>query len=110
MFFLTTVVSQLVYTLGGSGFAGANGSMMIEVVVGSSSIALHFDLLEPDQPVFACFLNSLSSILWRRASRTRSEKINLWRSSPLRLLRIRSVLSLQVNLLSLFYHIRTDFG
>jgi SulP family sulfate permease len=33
MFFVTTVVSQLVYTLGGSGFAGANGSMMIEVVV-----------------------------------------------------------------------------
>lgn len=35
--FLTSVfsaiVSQLVYTLGGSGFAGANGSMMIEVVV-----------------------------------------------------------------------------
>ncbi len=28
-----TVISQLVYSLGGSGFAGANGSMMIEVVV-----------------------------------------------------------------------------
>jgi len=27
------IVSQLVYSLGGSGFAGANGSMMIEVVV-----------------------------------------------------------------------------
>lgn len=32
MFFLTTVLSQLVYSLGGSGFAGANGSVMIEVV------------------------------------------------------------------------------
>ena len=33
MFFISTLASQLVYTLGGSGFAGANGSMMIEVVV-----------------------------------------------------------------------------
>ncbi|KAK7036773.1 hypothetical protein VNI00_011439 [Paramarasmius palmivorus] len=32
MFFVSAIVSQLVYTLGGSGFAGANGSMMIEVV------------------------------------------------------------------------------
>ncbi|KAJ2925987.1 hypothetical protein H1R20_g11096, partial [Candolleomyces eurysporus] len=32
MFFVTAIVSQLIYTLGGSGFAGANGSMMIEVV------------------------------------------------------------------------------
>ncbi|KAH9475182.1 hypothetical protein JR316_0012293 [Psilocybe cubensis] len=32
MFFVSAVVSQLVYTFGGSGFAGANGSMMIEVV------------------------------------------------------------------------------
>ncbi|KAM6499690.1 Sulfate transporter family domain containing protein [Amanita muscaria] len=31
MFFLTTIISQLVYS-GGSSFAGANGSMMIEVV------------------------------------------------------------------------------
>lgn len=29
----STVIAQLVYTLGGSNFAGANGSMMIEVVV-----------------------------------------------------------------------------
>jgi sulfate permease, SulP family len=28
-----TVLSQFVYCLGGSGFAGANGSVMIEVVV-----------------------------------------------------------------------------
>jgi len=33
MFFVSTVVSQLVYSFGMSGFAGANGSMMIEVVV-----------------------------------------------------------------------------
>ncbi|KIJ67173.1 hypothetical protein HYDPIDRAFT_165880 [Hydnomerulius pinastri MD-312] len=32
MFFVSTVIAQLVYTLGGSNFAGANGSMMIEVV------------------------------------------------------------------------------
>ncbi|KAG6876042.1 hypothetical protein C0993_005996 [Termitomyces sp. T159_Od127] len=32
MFFLSTVLAQLVYTCGGSKFAGANGSMMIEVV------------------------------------------------------------------------------
>ena len=33
MFFISCIVSQLVYTLGGSAFASANGSMMIEVVV-----------------------------------------------------------------------------
>ncbi|KAF7416286.1 hypothetical protein PC9H_002551 [Pleurotus ostreatus] len=32
MFFVSCVIAQLVYTFGGSGFAGANGSMMIEVV------------------------------------------------------------------------------
>ncbi|KAF8896886.1 hypothetical protein CPB84DRAFT_1815880 [Gymnopilus junonius] len=32
MFFVSAVIAQLVYTFGGSGFAGANGSMMIEVV------------------------------------------------------------------------------
>jgi SulP family sulfate permease len=32
LFFVSAVIAQLVYTLGGSGFAGANGSMMIEVV------------------------------------------------------------------------------
>lgn len=32
MFFVTCIVSQLVYTLGGSVFKGGNGSMMIEVV------------------------------------------------------------------------------
>ncbi|TFK22839.1 hypothetical protein FA15DRAFT_671086 [Coprinopsis marcescibilis] len=32
MFFVSAIVAQLVYTFGGSGFAGGNGSMMIEVV------------------------------------------------------------------------------
>ncbi|KZV98848.1 hypothetical protein EXIGLDRAFT_726747 [Exidia glandulosa HHB12029] len=32
MFFATTIISQLIYTFGASGFAGANGSMIIEVV------------------------------------------------------------------------------
>ncbi|KIK64222.1 hypothetical protein GYMLUDRAFT_40512 [Collybiopsis luxurians FD-317 M1] len=32
MFFVSCVIAQLCYTFGGSGFAGANGSMMIEVV------------------------------------------------------------------------------
>ena len=32
MFFVTCVLSQLVFTLGGSIFKGGNGSMMIEVV------------------------------------------------------------------------------
>ena len=49
MFFLTTVVAQLVYTVGGSGFAGANGSMMIEVVVSSLSVA-SFTCSEADRP------------------------------------------------------------
>ncbi|THH18561.1 hypothetical protein EW146_g2464 [Bondarzewia mesenterica] len=32
MFFVSTIISQLIYSFGASGFAGANGSMMIEVV------------------------------------------------------------------------------
>ncbi|KAJ7153000.1 sulfate transporter family-domain-containing protein [Mycena filopes] len=32
LFFVSCVIAQLTYTFGGSGFAGANGSMMIEVV------------------------------------------------------------------------------
>ncbi|KAF9652510.1 hypothetical protein BDM02DRAFT_3089083 [Thelephora ganbajun] len=32
MFFVSTIIAQLVYSFGGSNFAGANGSMMIEVV------------------------------------------------------------------------------
>jgi SulP family sulfate permease len=40
-----TLIAQLVYTLGGSGFAGANGSMMIEVVVCVLVAFLPFPLL-----------------------------------------------------------------
>ncbi|OCH91545.1 hypothetical protein OBBRIDRAFT_728492 [Obba rivulosa] len=32
MFFVTAVIAQVIYSAGGSSFAGANGSMMIEVV------------------------------------------------------------------------------
>ncbi|KAI0660283.1 sulfate transporter family-domain-containing protein [Cubamyces menziesii] len=32
MFFVTAIITQLIYSAGASGFAGANGSMMIEVV------------------------------------------------------------------------------
>ncbi|KAH9840810.1 sulfate transporter family-domain-containing protein [Rhodofomes roseus] len=32
MFFVSAIIAQLIYSAGGSGFAGANGSMMIEVV------------------------------------------------------------------------------
>ncbi|KAF7290582.1 Sulfate transporter family protein [Mycena indigotica] len=39
MFFVSCVVAQLTYTFGGSTFAGANGSMMIEVVVSRLSFA-----------------------------------------------------------------------
>ena len=45
MFFLSTVIAQLVFTLGGSGFAGANGSMMIEVVVRLLSCFVFLSLL-----------------------------------------------------------------
>jgi SulP family sulfate permease len=36
MFFVSAVVAQAVFTFGGSGFAGGNGSMMIEIVVSTS--------------------------------------------------------------------------
>ncbi|TFK51603.1 hypothetical protein OE88DRAFT_1629548 [Heliocybe sulcata] len=51
MFFVSAIVSQLVYSAGGSGFAGANGSMMIEVVpffhILATSIAHQ---IGPDKP------------------------------------------------------------
>ncbi|KAJ7119614.1 sulfate transporter family-domain-containing protein [Mycena epipterygia] len=51
MFFVSCVVAQLAYTCGGSGFAGANGSMMIEVVpffhILATSIARE---IGPDHP------------------------------------------------------------
>lgn len=39
----STFVSQLVYSAGASGFAGANGSMMIEVVVSQP----HLSIVQP---------------------------------------------------------------
>lgn len=33
LYLFSAVIAQLVFTFGGSGFKGANGSMMIEVVV-----------------------------------------------------------------------------
>ena len=44
MFFISTILAQLVYTLGGSDFHGANGSMMIEVVVSLFLFFLQFSI------------------------------------------------------------------
>lgn len=41
----STVIAQLVYTFGGSNFAGANGSMMIEVVVRTAFSPSSFEIL-----------------------------------------------------------------
>ncbi|QRW10246.1 sulfate anion transporter [Ceratobasidium sp. AG-Ba] len=52
MFFVTTFISQMVYTFGGSAFEGANGSMMIEVVpffhMLTSGIMAHVGEEKPD--------------------------------------------------------------
>lgn len=40
----SAIISQLIYSAGASGFAGANGSMMIEVVVSALPFALSFPL------------------------------------------------------------------
>ena len=56
MFFLSTVIAQLVFTLGGSGFAGANGSMMIEVVVRLLSCLVFLSFLVLHLIVFRCVL------------------------------------------------------
>jgi hypothetical protein len=63
MFFVSTVASQLVYTLGGSGFAGANGSMMIEVVVCIFRTILQVHLIQR--------LHSRSFTSWRLALQTK---------------------------------------
>jgi hypothetical protein len=42
MFFISTILAQLVFSLGGSGFHGANGSMMIEIVVSVFLSSLQF--------------------------------------------------------------------
>ena len=59
MFFISTILAQLVYTLGGSAFRGANGSMMIEVVV---SVVVHVFFVV--YSLFVCFLYSLSFMSW----------------------------------------------
>ncbi|KAL1742153.1 sulfate transporter family-domain-containing protein [Schizophyllum fasciatum] len=70
MFFITAVVSQLVYTLGGSSFKGGNGSMMIEVVpffhILSSSITADIGLESGNERAIAATTlaaYALSSIL-----------------------------------------------
>jgi SulP family sulfate permease len=66
MFFVSAVVAQLVFTLGGSGFAGGNGSMMIEVVVssvvtGSWSMATLSDIYS--QPFFHILANDIAELV-----------------------------------------------
>ncbi|KAG6841586.1 hypothetical protein C0991_009342 [Blastosporella zonata] len=55
MFFLSATLAQTVYTFGGSGFAGANGSMMIEVVpffhILANEIALHIGESNPKEVI-----------------------------------------------------------
>lgn len=68
MFFVTTVIAQLTYTLGGSGFAGANGSMMIEVVpffhIIASRIALEIGEEHPKEVIATTLVAfALSSVL-----------------------------------------------
>ncbi|PCH34769.1 hypothetical protein WOLCODRAFT_78960 [Wolfiporia cocos MD-104 SS10] len=68
MFFVSAVISQLVYSFGGSGFAGANGSMMIEVVpffhILASKIAADIGEDRPHEVLATTILAfALSSIL-----------------------------------------------
>ncbi|KAF7293231.1 Sulfate transporter family protein [Mycena chlorophos] len=68
MFFVTCIVSQLVYTMGGSTFAGANGSMMIEVVpffhILAASISDEIGLDHPREIITTTIVSfALSSVL-----------------------------------------------
>ncbi|KAG6833353.1 hypothetical protein H0H87_008529 [Tephrocybe sp. NHM501043] len=68
MFFLSATLAQTVYTLGGSGFAGANGSMMIEVVpffhILANEIASHIGESNPKEVISTTLAAyTLSSIL-----------------------------------------------
>ncbi|KAJ7485150.1 sulfate transporter family-domain-containing protein [Mycena galericulata] len=68
MFFVSCVVAQLTYTFGGSGFAGANGSMMIEVVpffhILAASIAREIGPDHPQEVICTTLVAfALSSIL-----------------------------------------------
>lgn len=63
LFFVTTIIAQLVYTFGGSSFPGGNGSMMIEVVV---CVLLLFDyskLTTPLQPFFNILTAQITQIV-----------------------------------------------
>ncbi|KAI0029574.1 sulfate transporter family-domain-containing protein, partial [Vararia minispora EC-137] len=51
MFFITVLISQLIYSAGASGFDGVNGSMMIEVVPFFHLLATDIEaLVGPDNP------------------------------------------------------------
>lgn len=63
MFFISTILAQLVYSLGGSGFHGASGSMMIEVVV-SVLFALRSLFYDVEECSFFCIAYSRSFMLW----------------------------------------------
>ncbi|KAJ6632540.1 sulfate transporter family-domain-containing protein [Mycena sp. CBHHK59/15] len=68
MFFVSCVVAQLTYTFGGSGFAGANGSMMIEVVpffhILATSIARDIGLDHPQEIICTTLVAyALSAVL-----------------------------------------------
>ena len=63
MFFVTAIVSQLIYSAGTSGFAGVNGSMMIEVVVSHSPSPSRRDLalMTCVKPFFHLIANSIAA-------------------------------------------------
>jgi SulP family sulfate permease len=68
MFFVSAVIAQLVYTFGGSGFAGANGSMMIEVVpffhIIASTIAREIGENQPEEVIATTLVAfAMSSVL-----------------------------------------------
>lgn len=93
MFFVTAVVAQLVYTFGGSGFAGANGSMMIEVVVRTLFCYERHAFLGARTLGFTSRFSTSLPLASLRKSARRSRS----RSSPLRWWRMRSVLFLLVS-------------
>lgn len=61
MFFVSCVISQIVYSGGGSIFKGGNGSMMIEVVV--SHMSFGFPYLRLLTNIFSLLIFSLFSTL-----------------------------------------------
>ncbi|CAK5278217.1 unnamed protein product [Mycena citricolor] len=68
MFFVSCVIAQVIYTFGASGFAGANGSMMIEVVpffhILAATIAGEIGLENPEEIIATTLVAyALSSVL-----------------------------------------------